>query len=72
MTRLLEEAFERAAELPPAEQDAVAHWLIAELEAEKRWDQAFAQSPEKLERLANEALEEHRRGETVELDPKSL
>ena len=72
VTKLLEAAFERASELPPEEQDSLAHWLIAELESERRWDQAFSQSSEQLERLASEALEEHRRGETMGLDPKSL
>ncbi len=72
MTKLLEEAFERAAELPPEAQNSFAEWLLAELESERRWEVAFAQSSDRLARLADEALEEHRRGETKELDPKSL
>lgn len=72
MTRLLERAFAEAGKLPEAEQDAVAQWLLAELESEKEWQQAFARSGEVLKRLADEALEEYLRGETEELDPDKL
>ena len=72
MTKLLEEAFERAAELPPEARNSFAEWLIAELESERRWETAFAESSDKLARLAEEALQENRRGEAEELDPKSL
>ena len=42
MTRLLEEAFERASELPREEQDKFARFLLAELGAERRWAELFA------------------------------
>ena len=38
----------------------------------KRWEAAFAQSQHTLERLAKEALEEHRAGRTKALDPDAL
>ena len=66
MTRLLEEAFERASELPREEQDKFARFLLAELGAERRWAELFSrpESEEVLERLADEALSEHRAGRT--------
>ena len=67
MTKLLERAFEKASELPAQEQDAVGEWLLGELESEGRWGKLFAGSQDALSKLAAEALEEHRRGETQDL-----
>ena len=72
MTSLLEQAFAQAAKLPPHEQDAIADWLLKELEADKRWDEAFAASQDSLSKLAHEAIAEHRQGKTQELDPDKL
>lgn len=72
MTRLLEEAFARVSELPADAQDEVARWLLSELESERRWSGLFAESGDALAELAEEALAEHRRGDTKELDPKKL
>ena len=62
MTKLLEKAFAEAVKLPKKEQDKLAKWLLAELESERRWDDAFARSPDQLARLADGALQEHRKG----------
>jgi hypothetical protein len=62
MTSLLQRAFDEAAKLPEAEQDLLASRLLAELAAEDEFDRAIARSPEKLARLAQEALTEHRAG----------
>jgi len=72
MTRLLEEAFARVSELPADAQDELARWLLGELESERRWSELFAESGDALARLAEEALAEHRRGETKALDPDKL
>jgi hypothetical protein len=64
MTRLLSDAFEQASQLPEAEQNALAEWLLQELESEERWDRLFEKSADKLETLAAEALAEHRAGRT--------
>ncbi len=72
MTRLLEEAFTRVSELPADAQDELARWLLSELESERRWSELFAESGDALARLAEEALAEHRRGETKVLDPDKL
>ncbi len=68
MTKLLRTAFEAASELPEEEQDAMARWLLAELESERRWAEQFGESSETLSRLATEALAEDSAGETQDLD----
>ena len=72
MTKLLEKAFAEAAALPAGEQDALAEWLLAELRAEHRWDQAFATSHDALSDLADEALQDDKAGRTRKLDPDEL
>lgn len=72
MTKLLEKAFKKASKLPEVEQNAVAKWLLEELEAEKEWAKSFSESEDVLDKLADEALEEHRRGRTKQLDLKRL
>lgn len=72
MTNLLQQAFEKAAQLPPDEQDAFATWLIFELESERRWQELFDRSSEVLEKLAAEAMAEHEAGLTRPLDPDNL
>ena len=72
MTARLEQAFTEVSKLPPKEQDALADWLLAELESERQWDKRFADSQDVLSKLAAEALAEHRRGETQELDPDQM
>ena len=74
MNQLLQEAFERAAELPQADQDRFARFLLAELESDRQWTALFAlpESEDLLERLADEALSEHRAGRTLPLDPEEL
>ena len=72
MSKLLEEAFAKLAGLPEADQDAIATWLLEELESESQWEELFSESPDALAHLADKALSEHMRGRTKELDPDSL
>ena len=72
MTRLLKKAFDEASRLEEAEQDAVGQWLLDELASERRWDDAFRRSGDSLAKLAEEAREEHRAGQTRPLDPDAL
>jgi hypothetical protein len=72
MTKLLEEAFAKAAKLSAQEQDALAAVILEELASERRWDQAFADSADLLAQLADQALAEHRAGKTQVLDPERL
>jgi len=72
MTTLLQEAFVKAAALPPEEQEVLAARLLAELTQEDEFDRAIAASSEKLATLARQALAEHRAGRTEKLDPDAL
>lgn len=69
MTQLLQQAFERASELPRDEQNAFARFLLAELDAEQRWDELLdrPESQQMLERMADEAIKAHRAGRTEPL-----
>ena len=68
MTELLERAFSKAANLPEEEQDMLAKILLEDLAAEDKWDEALANSPDKLATLADEALTEFEQGETRPLE----
>lgn len=72
MTALLEKAVSKAATLPDDQQDALASLLLEEIEDEARWDDAFARTQDTLAALAAEAMDEHRAGETEDLDPDTL
>jgi hypothetical protein len=72
MSKLLEEAFAKLAELPEEEQDFIASWLLEELHSESRWERVFAESHDALAGLADQALSEHRQGRAKELDPDNL
>ena len=72
MTELLEQAIAKLKTLPATEQDAIAAMILAELEDERRWNEAFARSPDILAKLATEAMAEYRAGKTQELDPETL
>ena len=74
MNHLLQKAFERASELPQAEQDRFARFLLAELESERRWAELFVrpESEDLLERLADDAVSEHHAGQTRPLTAKDM
>ena len=72
MTNLLEKAFTEVSRLSEKEQDALARWLLEELAAQRQWDKSFADSPQSLSTLTQEALDEHRSGKTQPLDPDKL
>ncbi len=71
-TQLLERAFAEAAKLPDRDQDALAALVMEELESEKKWDDAFANSQDMLAQMAEQALAEHKKGETRPLDVDAL
>ena len=64
MTKLLQQAFEKASALPESLQDELAQELLDELAGESKWDASLARSTDALDTLADEALDEHERGET--------
>ncbi len=72
MTELLNEAFAKAAELGQDEQDALARWILGELQNERRWDELLSATSDSLATLGDEALAEHRRGDSEPLDPSRL
>ena len=74
MTQLLQQAFEKASQLPQEEQDNFARFLLAELESERQWADLFArpESEDLLEHLADEAVSEHRAGRTRPLTLEDL
>lgn len=72
MTTLLQQAFDEAAKLPAAEQELLASRLLAEMAAEDEFDQAIANTSDKLARLSAETISEYRAGLTEELDPDRL
>jgi hypothetical protein len=72
MTHRLEEAFRAASRLPPADQDALAEMILAEVTSEAEWDQRFAATPDTLAALADEAHIEYVEGRTEPLDPDRL
>jgi hypothetical protein len=68
MTESLQQAFAAAAQLPQTDQDAFAQWILSELESDAKWTASFGSSQDQLASLATEALEEHARGDTRELN----
>jgi hypothetical protein len=50
------------------EQDALARWLIDEIISERKWEKAFTESEDVLDKLVDEALAEHGQGKTKPLD----
>ncbi len=72
MKDTLQRAFEEASKLPDNEQAALGQWLLEELASERRWDELFSRSADKLTKLAEEALAEHRAGRTQDFEPDKL
>ena len=72
MTKALEEVLRQVSRLPEAEQDALAEAIKAEIGAEKDWEKSFAGSLDVLDRLADEAIADHRAGRTKSIDPDTM
>ena len=72
MTKALEEVLRQVSRLPEAEQDALAEAIKAEIGAEKDWEKSFAGSLDVLDRLADEAIADHRAGRTKPIDPDTM
>ena len=72
MSKLLEEVFIKLAELPEADQDSIATWLLDELESEGHWKKILSDSGDALGRLADQASAEYEAGRTKELDPDKM
>jgi hypothetical protein len=62
MTKLLQQAFDRASSLPSDLQDQLARELIVKIESEMQWDNSFENSQEQLHKLGKKALDDLKAG----------
>ena len=67
MAQALEKALTAVAQLSEEEQSRLGEWILAELAAERAWNERFAESSDLLASMAKDALAEHARGETSDL-----
>ena len=67
MSTLLEKALEKVVVLPQDEHDAIASQILASLADEEAWKVRLAGKRDVIRRMAQEALEEDERGETLPL-----
>ena len=65
---LLEKAMEKVSDLPDDEQDAIAFQILASLADEEAWRKRFIEKRDVIRRMAQEAIDEDARGETLPLD----
>jgi hypothetical protein len=66
MSELLDQAVSEARKLPVETQGAIAALILEEIEDDRRWDESFARSPDKLAALAKRAAEQVRAGRVRE------
>ena len=60
MSKLLKEVISKISKMPEDDQNSIAQLLLEELS----WENAFAQSQEQLQNLAQEAIREWESGKT--------
>lgn len=65
---MLDKALEQVVSLPEDEQDAIASQILSTLADEEAWKRRFACKRDVIRRMAQEALDEDARGETLPLD----
>lgn len=68
MGKALRELIEVLDGLPEESRESWARSWLAELAAEREWERRFGSRPDVLRHLADEALDEDRRGATQPLD----
>jgi len=74
MSQLMEQAFQKAKQLPESDQEAIASIILQEIESDRRWEELFArpESADLLSRMADEALAGARAGRARTLDINEL
>jgi hypothetical protein len=74
MSQLMEQAFQKAMQLPEGDQDAIASIILQEIESEQRWGELFAhpKSADLLSGMADEALADVRTGRARKLELEHL
>ena len=68
ITEAFAKAVAEAAKLPAEDQNYLAWRIMEEIAEEQKWTDSFARSQDVLKALADEALAEYKRGETVPLE----
>jgi hypothetical protein len=66
MTQLLQHALSEVNKLSESDQDAIAAVILAELADERRWQESFAGSQNKLAILAEKVREDIRSGKVLD------
>lgn len=74
MNKLLQQAFEKAAELPEEKQETLAAVILEEMASDKRWDELFAlpESEVFFDKMAEEVRQDHLAGRTKPLNVEDL
>ena len=67
MTELLSEALRIVETLPPELQDQIAEELLQDIEEELAWQRTLAEPQNKLELLAQKALDQSDAGQTIDI-----
>ena len=67
MTPLLEKVLSEVYKLQPEEQDAIAAVILEELEDERQWQEAFAESQDKLTQLARKVRADLKAGRVKDM-----
>jgi predicted RNA-binding protein with EMAP domain len=62
MTELLEQAVSKMSQLSAIRQNAMATMILEELDDEAQWETAFAQSQDKLAKLAEKTRQDIKKG----------
>lgn len=74
MSQLIEQAFQKAKQLPESDQEAIASIVLQEIGSERQWDELFSrpESADLLSRLADKALAGIQAGLAKKLDIDEL
>ena len=74
MSQLMEQAIQKARQLPESEQEALALIMLQEIESERHWEEQFArpESVDLLARMADRALADAKAGRARPLDLDEL
>jgi aspartate/tyrosine/aromatic aminotransferase len=67
MRALLSEAIKRIEKLPPDLQDEIAEQILDDIKNERNWQETLSKPQKKIEKLAEEALENSKAGKTKKL-----
>jgi hypothetical protein len=68
----MEKAVEALKSVPEDQQDAVAGFVLSEIESDRQWTDTSIRRADNLRKLADEAREDFRAGRASEMDPEKL